>query len=450
MEKPWRPNPGPQWAFLASPADEVLFGGAAGGGKSTALLMWATYEIGNPGYRCLLLRRTYPELVMSLIDESKAVYPYLKGAPGGYNESRHTWTFPSGAQIVFGSCEHQQSVWRYQSAAFARIGFDQVESFTSYQYTYLLSRNRNVVGIANQIRATANPGGDGGPWVKRRWIDALPPGKTRWFLGDHVVPRGTANARSRQFIPARVFDNPHLMETDPGYVARLMALPERERLQLLDGRWDVTNEGLVYDNFDSTVHVIDPFVIPATWRRFRSIDFGYNNPFVCQWLALSPDDVLYLYREIYEPERLVSDLGPQIVQLSAGERIAGTVADHDAENRAELNRCHVPTAPAEKTIRDGIQEVRQRLERRANGKARLYVFRGCTEPWRGAKALYRPEYPTSTFEEFGIYRWPTTRENRAEDEEPIDQHNHGMDALRYAAMAVRGRPRTRSRSGEGI
>ena len=119
-----------------------------------------------------------------------------------------------------------------------------------------------------------------------------------------------------------------------------------ERLQLLEGRWDIGNEGLVYDNFDSAVHVVDAFPIPVAWRRFRSIDFGYNNPFLCQWWALSPDDVMYLYREIYEPERLVSELGPQIVELSRGERILGTVADHDAENRAELNKHGVPTAPA--------------------------------------------------------------------------------------------------------
>ena len=418
--------------------------------NSYGLLLWAAYRIEHPAYRCLLLRRTYPELLMSLIDESKRIYPYLRGAAGVYNESNHRWTFPSGSQITFGSCEHETSVFRYQSAQFAAIGFDQLESFTRHQYTYMLSRNRNLVGLPNQIRATANPGGPGGPWVKRRFIDALSPYQTRWFAGDHEVPRGTRYARSRQFIPARVTDNPQLMASDPGYVARLMALPARERAQLLDGRWDMITEGVVYDTFDSTVHVVEPFDIPSDWRRIRAIDFGYNNPFVCQWWAINHDREMFLYREIYEPERLVSELGPEIKALTGKERIAFTVADHDAENRAELNRQGIPTVPAIKAIRAGIQEVTQRMQIRPHGRARIYIMRGCTVPWRTAKTLYDPDYPRSTSDEFGVYRWPDSRENRAEGEEPIDQHNHGMDTMRYACMAL-ARPRgLRSRAAEGV
>lgn len=461
-----RPNPGPQERFLASTADEVLYGGAAGGGKSYALLLWATFGIAQPEYRCLLLRRTFRELELSLIDESRRIYPYLAGSPGTYNESRHTWTFPSGAQIIFGHCEHEGSVLQYQSAQFARIGIDQVESFTRYQFTYLLSRNRNLIGLQNQMRCTANPGGPGGAWVKKRFIDTCGDGRRRWFLDDEEVPAWTTHARSRQFIPARVVDNPHLMANDPGYVARLKALPARERAQLLEGDWDAQTEGMVYDNWSSLMHLVDPFPVPADWMRFRAIDFGYTNPFVCQWWARSPDDELYLYREIYEPERLVADLGAEIRSYDAADgigaphldsrrrgvrRYAFTVADHDAENRAELNRQGIPTIPAEKAVQEGIQEVRQRLEPRGNGKPRLYVMRGCTVPWRSVKAAYPADYPRSTVEEFQLYRWPDSRENRAEGEEPVDQHNHGMDALRYAVMASRrtGAP-ARWRSVEGV
>lgn len=442
------PNPGPQTRFLASRADELLFGGAAGGGKSYGLLLWALRWIDHPEYRGLLLRRTYPELVMSLIDESKRLYPTLRGQRATYNESRHTWTFRSGAQITFGSCEHERDVHRYQSAQFARIGFDQVESFTSYQYTYLLSRLRNVAGIPNQIRATANPGGSGGAWVKRRWIDKLSPNVRRWFLSDHEVARGTPNALSRQWIPSLVTDNPHLMETDPGYVARLMAMPDRERRQLLEGDWDASSEGLVYDEFRTELHVVDAFDPPAEWTRFRAIDFGYNNPFVCLWGALSPDDELYIYRELYETEQLVSDLGPRIRDLSKEDHIQYTVADHDAENRAELNRHSVRTIPAQKAIQDGIQEVRKRLHRDARGRARLYIMRDCTVRIDGRLRL--DNKPLNTQEEFGVYSRAPETERRGLDEEPLDRDNHGMDALRYMCMSLRRQPRPRSRVAQGV
>jgi len=435
--------------FLASRTDEVLFGGAAGGGKSFALLLWAAFPISIPGYRGLLLRRTYRELELSLIDESRQIYPRLRGAGAAYNEQRKTWTFRSGAQIVFGHCDNERDVHRYQSAQFARIGVDQVESFTRYQYTYLLSRLRNVASIPNQIRATANPGGIGAAWVKRRWIDVLSPNAVKWFLGEEQVERGTPHAMSRQFIPARVYDNPKLLEVDPGYISRLMALPDRERAQLLDGRWDIGHAGLVYDEYDATVHVVEQFDPPKEWQRFRAVDFGYNNAFVCQWWARSPDDELYLYREIYETQQLVSALGPRIRDLSAGETIRWTVADHDAENRAELNKHGVRTIPARKAVEDGIQEVRKRLHRDAvRGKPRLYVMRDCVV--RRDQRLLSASLPSSTIEEFELYARETVTEGRSVKEVPIKEHDHGMDAMRYLCMGLRPGPRTRMRDAEGV
>lgn len=457
-----KPNPGAQDAFLSSQADEVLYGGAAGGGKSLALIIWALHEIENPGYRCLLLRRTYPELRNSLIDESWNWYPHLRGQPGTYNEQRHTWTFPSGAKIVFGSCQYERDVHQFQSAAFARIGFDQLETFTRGQYTFLLARLRNVHGIPNQMRATANPGGVGGAWIKKYWIDKLAPNEIKHYLDEREVEAGTALAMSRQFIPARVYDNPALMENDPMYVARLHALPARLRLMYLEGRWDVAYEGLVYGGYDTTVHLIDPQPIPESWRRFRSVDFGYTNPFVCQWWAVSPDDELHLYREIYETERLVSELGPQINELSrmtvmrqgkeveVAEKFAATVADHDAENRAELNKHGISTVPARKAIREGVQEVEVRLMRRHNGKPRIYIHRGCTisEDPRLAHA----GRPQSTAEEFAVYQYPEDAEGHAVKEEPVDVDNHGMDGVRYITMHLKYEQlsRARSRSAPGV
>lgn len=456
----WRPHPGPQTAFLRSTADECLYGGAAGGGKSFALLLEGLRGVENPGYRGLLLRRTFPELRKSLMDQAHKVL----GGLATYNVESRTWTFPSGGQLMFGSLRNDREVHRYQSAEFAYIGFDELTSFTQYQYEYMLSRNRNVAGLRNRVRAATNPGGVGHNWVKARFVDKCPPYEKRWFVrdgasGDVVVPERTRNARSRNFIPARVTDNPTLMEADPAYIARLEALPERERRMLLEGRWDVSFEGLVYDNFDTTTHVVDAIELPSDWVRIRSVDFGYNNPLVVQWWALSGDDELVLYRELYATRQLVSQIGPLVRDLSAGERIVATVADHDAENRAELEKHGIHTVPARKTIVDGIQACRRRLEPdRERGRPQIYIFRDCT--LRRDPHLVAAGRPASTQEEFASYQYAfgaSGLSGTGADEIPLDMDNHGMDAMRYAVMFVEemnakryAGPRYRWRSLDGI
>lgn len=447
----WSPHEGPQWAFLETDADEVLYGGAAGGGKSDALLIEALRDVDHPGYRAVLFRRTYPELAMSLIDRSRTLYQ----GKGTYNESAHSWIFPSGARITFAHIQRETDAHRYQSAAFAFIGFDELTSFTQYQYEYMLSRNRNTVGLFNRVRAATNPGGIGHAWVKARFIDRLPPYTVKHFvrkgMNDVEVAEGTEFARSRQFIPAKVSDNPSLTTADPQYIARLMALPERDMQMLLEGRWDVAYEGLVYVDFNSMIHVIDGFEPPKNeGMRFRSIDFGWNNPFVAQWWWLNGDDELHLYREIYQSHRLVSDLGPEINRLSEGEQITGTVADHDAENRAELEVKHgIVSAPATKAITEGISAVARRMRIGDNGRPRIFFHRGCTIGID--RRMLADGRPTSTVEEIQVYQYPSPKEGRSPDEKPLDLDNHGMDAMRYVVMLVEllrtGRHRSRSQDG---
>jgi len=224
---------------------------------------------------------------------------------------------------------------------------------------------------------------------------------------------------------------------------------------LLDGRWDVSFDGLVYDNFDTTLHVVDRVDLPSEWTRIRSVDFGYNNPLVVQWWALSGDDEMVLYRELYATRQLVSDIGPLVRDLSEGERIAATVADHDAENRAELEKHGIRTVPATKTIKDGIQACRRRLEPdRETGRPRIYLFRDCT--LRRDPHLASSGRPTSTQDEFAVYQYPTDAGGSL-GEKPLDMDNHGMDAMRYAVMyadQIRDRrgagPAYRWRSLEGI
>src|SRR5438105_1000833 len=157
---PWTPQPGPQTDCRCSQADELCYGGAAGGGKSDALLAEAVRDVALPGYHGLLLRRTYPELEgkgSGLIPRSEELWHDELG--GQFDRDRLLWTFPSGATVGFGNLERASSVYAYHSAQFAFIGFDELTTFLESQFLYLLSRLRSPAGIRSRVRACGNPGG---------------------------------------------------------------------------------------------------------------------------------------------------------------------------------------------------------------------------------------------------------------------------------------------------
>ncbi len=241
----WKPNPR-QKTFLASGVFECLFGGAAGPGKSEALLVAPLRWVGYPRFNGIVFRRTFPELNKSLIPRSHELYPAV--VPGArYNSTNHEWRFPSGARIYFGHLEHETSVFDHRSSEYQFIGFDELTMFTEQQYVYLLSRARSGSGLPIRIRSASNPGGPGHEWVFKRWgrwlnpehEERLGPDEVTYYInseeGEKTVERGTPGALSRQFIPGLLEDNPYANTLE--YRQQLLAQDPVTRRQLLHGDW---------------------------------------------------------------------------------------------------------------------------------------------------------------------------------------------------------------------
>ena len=253
------PQAGPQTAFLSSSADITIYGGAAGGGKTFGLEMEPLYWIDTPGFGAVIFRRTYPEITSegSLWDSSFQIYPLVGGRP---KESDLSWSFPPhGDTVSFAHAEHEKDVYKYQGSQICLLCFDQLESFTEFQFFYLLSRNRSVCGVRPYVRATCNPDPDS--WVRGfiswwldkegRYPDQSKSGVVRWFVRDSdefvwgdtraellsVYPG--CDPKSVSFIPASLADNPALEAVDPGYRGRLEAMSTVDRARLLYGDWSM-------------------------------------------------------------------------------------------------------------------------------------------------------------------------------------------------------------------
>jgi len=262
---PHVPTP-PQSAFLILDDLEALYGGAAGGGKSEALLMGALQFVDDPAHRAILFRRTFPELMLpgSLLDRADA---WLRGTDANWNGMEYEWRFPTGATVGFGYLATDMHKHRYQSAAFTYIAFDELTTFRESQYTYLASRLRRDEGVTIplRLRAGSNPGGPGHDWVRQRFL----------------IEGGQ---EQRAFIPARLDDNPYLDRIS--YEQSLALLDPVTKAQLLSGDWEVRPKGTMFDR--SALEMIEEDEVPVLQRQVRRWDLaatedrGDNDP---DWTA---------------------------------------------------------------------------------------------------------------------------------------------------------------------
>lgn len=319
-----------QQEFLNAPEIEVLFGGAAGGGKSDALLMAHCPYLDTPGYAGIIIRRTF-----SALTQPDALIPRARQWWNGrahYNNESHEWTFPSGAVVKFGYLATDDDVYQYQSAAFQQISFDELTQFSEFQYTYMFSRLRRLADsdVPLKMRSATNPDGVGQDWVKQRFID--------------VSPADAIN-QSRAYIPSRLEDNPSLDQE--AYDASLQYLDPLTKARLRNGDWEVSS-GAAFPDFKPVQwHVIPTQIVPDHWLRRGAHDWGFASPGHHVWGAIVPPDPngtdmpgpgLVIYRE-WGFDHLEADaIADTVKQLQQFERVPITVAGMDIfqEHRARL------------------------------------------------------------------------------------------------------------------
>lgn len=457
----WKPMP-KQKAFMARWEDEALYGGAAGGGKSDALLAEALRQVNIPHYRGIIFRKTFPELA-DLIDRSHQIYaPAFPRAK--YNDGKHFWQFPSGAKIYFGNMQHRKDRTKYQGRHFDFIGFDELTHFTWEEYSYMMSRNRpNGPGTICYMRGATNPGGIGHGWVKQRFIQPCKKGmKTIRDNISYINPEGKkiVVVKSRIFVPATLFDNEELMRNDPDYVASLAAMSPKERDALLYGSWDMFDGQVFVEWRDDPehyrdrrwTHVIEPFVVPKGFEIYRSMDWGYSKPFSVGWYAVDYDGRIYRIRELYgctgTPDTGVKwqshDLARKIRQIEQedpnlkGRKIYG-VADPAIFSKSngpsiaeDMAQYQIYFSPGNHDRIQGKMQCHYRFAFDDEGYPMFYVFNNCVNFIRTIPSLVYSET----------------------DVEDVDtkQEDHIYDEFRYLMMerpiSVRKDVLTRSFHGD--
>jgi len=419
----FQPNEGPQTQFLAASEREVFYGGARGGGKSYAMLIDPLRYCHKENHRCLLLRRSMPEL-RDMINHSQRLYG--KAFPGAkWREQEKEWRFPSGARIEFGYAENLTDVLRYQGQSYTWIGIDELPQYPTPEiYNFLRSSLRSVdPEIPVYMRATGNPGNIGSLWVKDMFVDPAEPGKRFDVIIDTIAGQKKI---TRRFIPAKLQDNPYLMQTDD-YLVMLSSLPEVQRKQFLEGDWSAF-EDCAFPEFDVVKHISEPFEIPRNWHRFRTCDWGYSSAACCLWIAIDFDNNLWVYRELYTKRVTADVFARKVLDAEQGEYIRYGMLDSSTWAR----RGDVGPSIAETMIREGCKwrpsdrspksrvngklELHKRLSiDEKSGEPKLKIFNNCRNLLRTLPLL------------------PTDKHNP----EDVDTHaeDHAYDALRYGVMS---------------
>lgn len=411
-----------QRLFFESKARYICYGGARGGGKSWAMRMNAVRLcLLFQGLRVLLLRRTLVEL------RENHLVPLMKDLSGiaTWTDVSKAFTFPNGSIIKLGYCDAEKDVFQYQGQEYDVVCLEEATHFTEMQFMFLTTCNRTTrTDFAPRMYLTCNPGNIGHAWVKRL------------FISRKYTER--EKPEDYEFIAASAYDNPFLND---GYVDTLKALPDDLRRAHLEGDWNVM-EGQFFTEFKDAVHVVKPFKIPEWWRKWRSMDYGYNDPACILWHALDGDGHVYTYREVYEKEKTAGQLAEIIKKATpAHEKIMYTVASPDMWQRRGMSsnygmvgdspatylQCSgVPCVQADTNRVFGWLRIREYMQPMADGKPKWRVFRNCQnlirtlpemiyDPNNAEDIYYKCEDHAAEALRYGLYG------PRGESQKPIDE-----------------------------
>lgn len=340
-----------QFDFMNATQDEVLYGGAAGGGKSFAQVLDAMIFANKyPGSSQVILRRTMPQIKQSILPICYKLFPKEIFS---YNITDKVWTHKeNGSLIYMGYMDSDEDKLQYDGAEFDVVRFDELTHFLESQYVYMLSRIRGSNGYPKQVKSSTNPGKRGHTWVKNRFITGHPPNK------QFKITDEDGYTSTYIFIPALVTDNKALTKSNPEYIKNLNKLPDKERKALRDGDWDIL-EGRFFSEFDTSIHVIKPFEIPSGWRHYITLDYG-QDMLAAYWIAVDYYGMAYVYKELYKSKLLASAAAKEIRQrIDGGIYMQAVYAPPDLWNTSS----HSGTSTAQILYNAGLMVVKSDNQR---------------------------------------------------------------------------------------
>lgn len=311
-----------QTLFHYSQAQCRLYGGAAGGGKTYSIL-WELFALCNdPVFsklRCAVFRKTIPDIEKYFINPALEMFPAHDSSGKKlytYNKQKRVMKFhATGSTIEFNYCQSEIDLTAYQGAQWDVLAIDEFTQHSEYVFKYLFGRLRtNKPGWKVRFFGGSNPGGIGHAWVKRIWIDRELTEQEAKFTWE--------------FVPARLEDNPKMLENNPTYEDQLMLLPdEMMRRALRYGDWNIF-AGQFFPELRQEIHGFEPFTIPRQWKKFLEIDYGFDHPAVCHWNAVDEDGEIWKYRELVCRHKTYREFAKQILEMTPEEeKIDYAVAD---------------------------------------------------------------------------------------------------------------------------
>lgn len=441
-----------QRRYLECPADEILFGGSLGGGKSTASVLDAYIEaMKNPGIVIGLFRRTLPELTNTLIREALETFP-----PESYQfrEAKRRMTMFNGSELRFNFIDTDKDLIQYQGQEFDMIIMDEAANFTEYQLIRIKERVRSSrKGIRTKIRYLTNPMGVGKGYLKRRFIDDKEPYKI--YVSPETKDQPKELQRTLCYIPARLTDNKYLYLNDPSYCNSLKELPDDIYKAMVDGDWD-SKVGSFYPQFQSTLHTCLTYHPSVKDQLFLSMDWGTNKPFSVNWIALTQTNHAFVYREYYGSTGK-PDEGINLTARECGKRLYA-MCKEEFDNGLSYkylvldSSCWNRTGYG-KTIAEILQEELKEIPIIKASKERI-------NGWENQKAWLEIDYDDSIFNPYFKKPWliisrkcpnliKQFQDAVYSDTKPGDQsekiENHSIENLRYWCMS-RPQPKSPSES----